>query len=321
MRAFRDNPYQVFSGGASQALTGSICQYLGVDVGEAYIGRFPDGEIRLKLNEDVRGHDVFLVQATGPPVNENLMELLVMVDAARRASARRITAVIPYYGYARMDRKDEGRVPITAKLVANLLTTAGADRLLTLDLHAMQIQGFFDIPVDHLFAAPLVAARLREAGHGDAVVVAPDAGSIKLARAYATLLGTDLALVDKRRLSPEETEPTFVIGEVAGRDVVLVDDIVSTAGSVCAAARALGERGVNSVYVAATHAVLCGPAMERLAESPIKRVFVTDSVCPARGGRDEVDWIEVVGVAPLLGEAIRRIHEDASISALFDGFA
>ena len=212
-------------------------------------------------------------------------------------------------------------MPITAKLVANLLTTSGVDRVLTLDLHATQIQGFFDIPVDHLFAAPLIARRLRERGLHDVIAVAPDAGSIKLARAYASLLETDLALVDKRRLSPEETEPTFVIGNVDGRDVLLVDDIVSTAGSVCAAARALRELGAKKVYVAATHAVLCGPAMERLTQSPIEEVFVTDTICAADKAHADAEWIEIVGVAPLLGEAIGRIHEDASVSALFQQFA
>ena len=316
-----NNEFQIFSGSCNPALAERICEYLGVYLGKASIGRFPDGEIRLKLNDDVRGRDVFLVQPTAPPVNEHLMELLVMIDASRRASARRITAVIPYYGYARMDRKDEGRVPITAKLVANLLTTAGADRVLTLDLHATQIQGFFDIPVDHLFAAPLFAEALKEQNLGDIVVVAPDAGSMKLARAYASLLAADLALVDKRRLSPEETEPSFVIGDVKGRDVLIVDDMITTAGSVVSGARALKDRGAKNVCVAATHAVLCGPACDRLKQSPIDQIYVTDSI-PWDCSRDEVaERITVVGVAPLLGEAIRRIHEDESVSALFSKLA
>ena len=309
--------FQVFAGNSNPKLAARICDYLEVALGKALVSRFPDGETRVKLDEDVRGCDVFLVQATCPPVNENLMELLVMVDAAWRASARRVTIVIPYYGYGRMDRKDEGRVPITAKLVANLLANGGAERVLTLDLHASQIQGFFDVPVDHLYAGPLLAKALIKAGLQDAVVVAPDAGSIKLARAYAGLLGTDFALVDKRRLSPERTQAGFVIGNVAGRRALLVDDMISTAGSICDAARVLSEKGAGEVFVAATHAVFCGEAAARICASPIKRVFVTDSI-PMRDGCPELgERTEVVGVGPLLGEAIRRIHRDESISSLF----
>jgi len=312
---------QVFSGSGNPALAARISEYLGAPLGEASIGRFPDGEIRLKLNEDVRGRDVFLVQPSCPPVNENLMELLVMIDAARRASARRITAVIPYYGYARMNRKDEGRVPITAKLVANMLVTAGVNRVLTLDLHAMQIQGFFDIPVDHLFAAPFLAKAVRERGFTNLAVASPDVGSIKLARTYASLLGASLVLVDKRRWSPESTEVSFVIGDVDGRDVLMVDDIISTGGSVSAAAQALKERGARDIYVAATHAVLCGPALERLTAAPVKELFVTDSIPLMKLGEPLAGRFQVVSVAPLLGEAIRRIHDDVSVSALFKMFA
>jgi len=312
---------QVFSGSGNPALAARISEYLGMPLGEASIGRFPDGEIRLKLNEDVRGRDVFFVQPSCPPVNENLMELLVMIDAARRASAKRITAVIPYYGYARMDRKDEGRVPITAKLVANMLVTAGVNRILTLDLHAMQIQGFFDIPVDHLFAAPFLARAVKERGFANLAVASPDVGSIKLARTYASLLGASLVLVDKRRWSPEATEVSFVIGDVAGRDVLMVDDIISTGGSVSAAALALKERGARDIYVAVTHAVLCGPAQERLAASPVREFFVTDSIPLTELSEPLASRFRMVSVAPLLGEAIRRIHDDVSVSALFRMFA
>ena len=314
------NALQVFSGSCNVPLSESICKYLGVPIAKAAIGRFPDGETRLKLNEDVRGRDVFIVQPTAPPVNDNLMELLVMIDAAKRASARRITVVIPYYGYARMDRKDEGRVPITAKLVANLLTVAGAHRVLALDLHASQIQAFFDIPVDHLYAAPLIAKAVKAHGLEHAVVAAPDAGSIKLATAYSALLSHKIALVEKRRLSPERTEVAYIIGDVKDQDVLLVDDIVATAGSTIAAANALIERGARAVYVAATHAVLCGPAVERIEASPIRQFFLSDSIPVEASRRKLGERLTVVSVAPLLGEAIRRIHNDASVSSLFNQF-
>jgi len=315
--AVKNNEIQVFWGNGNPALAGRICDYLEVKPGRALITRFPDGELRVKLDDDVRGRDVFLVQPTCPPVNENLMELLLMIDAARRASARRVTAVMPYYGYGRMDRKDEGRVPITAKLVANMLTTAGASRVLTLDLHATQIQGFFDIPVDHLFAAPLFARALQKSGLDDVIVVAPDPGSIKLARAYAGLLKREFALVDKHRVSPDLTQAGFVIGNVAGKRVLLVDDMIATGSSTAEAARALKEKGALEVYVAATHAVFCGPAKERLAASPIRQLYVSDSI-PVKDDYPELaDRTDVVSVAPLLGEAIRRIHEDESVSALF----
>lgn len=316
----KNNALQVFSGNGNPGLSSRICDYLEVKLSKALVARFPDGETRIKLEDDVRGNDVFIVQPTCPPVNDNLIELLVMIDAARRASANRVTAVIPYYGYGRMDRKDEGRVPITAKLVANLLTTSGADRVLTLDLHATQIQGFFDIPVDHLFAGPLIARALQDVGLDDVVVVAPDAGSIKLARAYAGLLGQDFALVDKRRVSPDRTESGFVIGNVAGRRALLVDDMIATAGSIAEASRVLCEKGAREVYVAATHAVFCGPARERLVSSPIQQIYVSDSIPIADDCADMADRTEVVGVAPLLGEALRRIHEDESISSLFAKF-
>ena len=312
---------QVISGSANPDLANRICEYIGVVPSKATIGKFPDGETRLKLNEDVRGRDVFLVQPTSQPVNDHLMELLIMIDAAKRASARRITAVLPYYGYARMDRKDEGRVPITAKLVADLLTKAGAHRILALDLHASQIQGFFDIPVDHLFAAPLIAHAIKEHIADDLVVVAPDAGSIKLATAYAGLLGRELALVEKRRLSPEKTEVAFIIGNVEGRNVILVDDIVATAGSIVAAAEALVARGAKDVHVAATHALLCGPARERILASPVKKMFFSDSIAMNVECDKLKDILCLVGVAPLLGEAMRRIHEDASVSCLFTRFS
>jgi len=309
----------VFSGNANRPLAERICEHLGLPLGNASVGRFPDGEIDVRLLDDVRGADAFLVQPTSPPVNEHLMELLIMIDAAKRASARRITAVLPYYGYARKDRKDEGRVPITAKLVANLLTEAGADRVITLDLHATQIQGFFDIPVDHLYAFPVIAERLQERGFGDGAVVfaAPDVGRIKMARAYSERLGASLTVVDKRRIGPEETDVSFVIGEVAGRDVVLVDDMITTGGSMVSAAAALLEKGAASVRVCAVHGILCEPAARRLASAGVGEVFVTDTVSLDSRAAPLEGRLTVLSVAPLIAEAIRRTHQNESISALF----
>jgi len=305
----------VFSGNAHRALARAVCDYLDIPLGNASITRFPDGELNVKVNDDVRGADTFVIQPTCHPVNDNLMELLMLIDCLRRASADRITAVLPYYGYARKDRKDEGRVPITAKLVANLITQAGANRALAVDLHASQIQGFFDIPVDHLYASGALVRQFLDRKFDDLVVVSPDVGSIKLARAYAQMLGAGLAVVDKRRISPQETAAGFIIGEVRDKHVLVVDDIIATGGSVCEAARMLRDHGACSVEVAATHAVLCDPAPERLAAAPIDHITVTDTV-PLREDARALP-ITVVSVASLLGEAMRRIHFNESVSSLF----
>jgi len=308
-------PMLVFSGNAHPALAKAICDYLDLPLGNAAIKRFPDGELDVKVYDDVRGSDTFVVQPTCTPVNENLMELLLLIDCLRRASADRVTAVIPYYGYARKDRKDEGRVPITAKLVANLITTAGADRVLAVDLHASQIQGFFDIPVDHLFASNVLVRPFLDEQIADPVVVSPDVGSLKLARAYAERLKADLAVVDKRRITPDRTEPGFLIGDVRNKNVLMVDDIIATAGSVCEAAKLLRAHGAKSVSVAATHPVLCGPATERLGAAPIDRIVVTDTI-PLREAAASLP-LTVVSVASLLGEALKRIHLNESVSSLF----
>ena len=305
----------VFSGNAHPALATGICDYLDIELGDATIKRFPDGELNVKVSEDVRGADAFVVQPTCDPVNENLMELLLLIDCLKRASADRVTAVLPYYGYARKDRKDEGRVPITAKLVANLITGAGADRVLAIDLHASQIQGFFDIPFDHLSAAGSLSRPFMESRITDLVVVSPDVGSIKLARAYAERLGAGLAVVDKRRISPDAIETGFLIGEVKGRNVLIVDDIIATGGSVCEAAQMLRNRGAKSVQVAATHPVLCSPAVERLGAAAIDRLTVTDTI-PLSEAAHELPVL-CVSVANLIGEAIKRIHFNESVSSLF----
>ena len=307
---------KVFSGTANRPLAERIAEHLNVRLGEATVERFPDGEVHVRIDEDVRGADIFLVQSTCPPVNENLVELLVMSDAFKRASAERITAVIPYYGYARQDRKDEGRVPISAKLVANMITTAGADRVLALDLHAAQLQGFFDIPVDHLYASPVVTRYFRRLDLPELTVVAPDVGSSKLARGYAKRLGAGLAIVDKRRVSDKQTEVMNVIGDVKGRTVLLIDDMISTGGSIAMAASAVRERGAKEVFLAATHAILCGPAMERLDKAPIQQVVVTDTIPVPR--EKQRPYLKVLSVARLLGEVILRIHHAESVSRLFD---
>ena len=310
----------LFAGNANRPLAEAIVRHLGVPLGRALVDRFPDGEINVRLFDDVRGADVFLVQPTCPPVNENLMELLILVDAARRASAARVTAVLPYYGYARKDRKDEGRVPITAKLVADLITKAGADRVLTLDLHATQIQGFFEIPVDHLFAFPVVAKYFAERGFRgvDVVFAAPDVGRIKMARAYSERLDGQLAVVDKRRSGPDRTEVSFVIGNVREKDVILVDDMITTGGSAAGAAMALREAGARSVRVFAVHGIFCAPADERLVKAGLEEVFITDTVPLNDRGRALGERLTVLSVAGLLAEAIRRTHENESISALFE---
>ena len=310
---------KIFSGRANPDLALRICKYLALPAGRVSLGDFPDGETSCKIEEDIRGRDVFLVQSTCPPVNDNLMELLIMIESCKRASAERITAVIPYYGYARQDRKDEGRTPITAKLVANLITRAGADRVLTMDLHAAQIQGFFDLPVDHLYAAPVLDEHFLnlKIPAEEIAIVSPDEGSIKRALKHVKVLGGHLAIVDKRRSSADETSQENIIGEsVEGKTVLMFDDMISTAGSICGAARMLDERGAREIHVAATHGVLAGEAVERLEAAPISSVVLTDTI-PL--DPDQVlEKCVTLSVAPLLGEAIKRIHRNESVSRLFD---
>jgi ribose-phosphate pyrophosphokinase len=305
----------LFSGNAHRELARDVADCLDIRLGSATTERFPDGEINLKISEDIRGTDVFILQPTCPPVNENLMELLLLVDCCKRASAGRVTAVIPYFGYARKDRKDEGRVPISAKLVADLLTTAGVDRILTLDLHSAQIQGFFNIPVDHLYAKPVMIRFLTSMKSEKLTVVAPDAGGIKMARGYARRLGANLAIVDKRRDSTGNTSVEHMIGEVDGSDVIIVDDMIATAGSITNAVKTVKEFGANKVYMCATHPVLCGSAMEKIEKADVESVVVTDSI-PL--GDKKSDKIKVVSIAPLLADAIRNTHNNESISRLFD---
>jgi len=313
------NDLKIFSGRANHDLAIRICSYLGLPVGAISIGNFPDGEISCKIDEDVRGRDVFLVQPTCPPVNENLMELLIMIESCKRASAERVTAVMPYYGYARQDRKDEGRVPITAKLVANIITRAGADRVLTMDLHAAQIQGFFDVPVDHLYASPVLNEHFlkMKIPEDDVVVVSPDEGSTKRALGHAKRMGGRLAIVDKRRSSAEKTRQENIIGaSVENKVVFMFDDMISTAGSICGAAQKVYEAGAREIHVAATHGVLCGKAIENLKAAPIVSVVITDTI-PLTPEK-MLTKIKVKSVAPLLGEAIKRIHRNESVSKLFD---
>jgi ribose-phosphate pyrophosphokinase len=310
---------KIFSGQANRPLAKAICNFLHLPLGEVTLGKFPDGENYCKIEEDIRGRDVFLVQPTCPPVNDNLLELLIMIDSCKRASAERITTVIPYFGYARQDRKDEGRVPITAKLVANLITRAGADRVLTMDLHSPQIQGFFDVPVDNLYAAPVLNDFVESLGHTpeERVVVSPDVGSIKRAIGHAKRLGAGLAIVDKRRDNPLETRQEHIIGRsVDGMTTIMFDDMVTTGGSITGAASKLKEAGAKQIFVAVTHGVFCGKAIEKIKDSPIAMLGVTDSIpLPVE---KMIPQIKVLSVAPLLAEAIKRIHHDQSISILFD---
>ena len=312
----KENPLLVFSGRAHPALTEAICAYLQIEMGHLRLGNFSDGEIYCQIQDNVRGADVFVVQPTGAPANESLMELLIMLDAFRRASPARVCVVVPYLGYARQDRKDAPRVPITAKLVANLITTAGADRLLTIDLHAAQIQGFFDIPVDHLYAAPVLIEAIRRKGLERLTLVSPDAGGVERARAFAKRLRADLAIMDKRRPEANKAEIMNVIGQVDGRDCVVVDDIIDTAGTLVKTVEALVERGARTVFAAGVHPVLSGPAIERVRMSQVQKVMVTDTL-PLRAEAVECPKIEQLSLAVLLGEAIRRIHEGASVSSLF----
>jgi ribose-phosphate pyrophosphokinase len=308
---------RVFAGRSNPALAQKIVDYLGMPLGRATLDNFPDGEISLKLVEDVRGRDAFVVQSNCDPVNERLVELLIMIDCLRRASASRITAVIPYFGYARQDRKDEGRVPITAKLVANLLTTAGANRVLSMDLHAAQIQGFFDIPVDNLSAEPVLTEYFNSVRDGALTLVSPDIGNAKRARGYADRLGGELAIIDKRRTSGTDTVAYSIIGDVKGKTVLMVDDIIATAGTVVQAVNLVRERGAKRIIVAATHGVLCGPAVERLSKAPIDHLAVSDSIPISAEKRARLPFLTVLSVSELLGEAIRRIHRNESVSSLF----
>jgi ribose-phosphate pyrophosphokinase len=308
---------KLFGGTASAELNRRICAYLGVEPGEAMVSGFPDGETLVKIEDDVRGKDCFVVQSTCPPVNDNLMQLLIFIDSLRRASARRITAVIPYYGYARQDRKAEGRTPITAKLVANMLTTAGTDRVLTMNLHADQIQGFFDIPLDHLTAAPVLAKHFSDGPLRDSVLVSPDVGNVKFGNEFASRLGSDLAVIHKRRVSGDSAVAVSIIGNVRGKNVMMFDDMITTAGTVCEAAKLVRENGAKAIYVAATHGVFAGPAVERLAAAQLNEIVVTDTIPVRPELRQRLPNLTVLSVSDLIGEAIRRIHEHRSVSALF----
>ena len=310
-----DGEMTLISGNAHPELAARISEELGIGLADAQVGRFSDGEVDIKINEDLRGRDCFVIQPTCPPVNENWVELLLLLDTLRRSSAGRLTAVMPYYGYARKDRKDEGRVPISAKVVANTLVASGADRVVTLDMHAAQIQGFYDIPVDHLYARPVLLDAIRELGLDDAVVVTPDVGGTKMARSYAKRLHADLAIVDKRRLSGSETTIEHVIGEVEGRNCVIVDDMISTGGSITQAAAILRKSGARQIVIAVSHAVFCGPAVELLDEAPVDVILVTDTIPQ---GEQRPRNLQVVSVAPLIATTIQNIHTARSVSFLFE---
>ena len=311
-----DGQLKLFSGSAHPALGQEIADFLGLPMGQARLRRFADSEVSFQIDENIRGTDVFIVQPTSAPVDEHLIELCVMIDAFRRSSASRITAVIPYYGYARQDRKDKPRVPISAKLVANLLGAAGTSRVLTMDLHKAQIQGFFDIPVDHLFAAPVIISHLSALGDSELTLVSPDAGGAERARAYAKRLDGDLAIIDKRRSDDGTAEVMNVVGQVEGRVCIIQDDIIDTAGTMCNAAQALADAGAKRVLACAVHGVLSGPALERIAKSPLESLIVTNTI-PLDGARAQCDKLCVLSVAKLLGKAIRSIHEETSVSSLF----
>jgi ribose-phosphate pyrophosphokinase len=307
---------KVFGGRAHPALTQQICDYLNLPTGRVVCFDFSDGETFFQIEENVRGVDVFIIQPTCPPVNNNLIELLVMIDAFKRASATRVTAVVPYYGYGRQDKKDKPRVPVTAKLMADLISRAGADRLLTMDLHAAQVAGFFDMPVDHLFAAPVILDAIRDLGLPDVVIVSPDAGGVARARAIAKRLEVDLAIVDKRRTAPNEAEIMNVIGDVRDRDVLIVDDIIDTAGTLVKTVEALREQGARRIFAAGIHGILSGPALERIEKSSLEALLVTDTT-PIDDKVERSAKLRGLSVAPLLGEAIRRIHDNSSVTALF----
>ena len=313
-----DYKLKLFSGNANYALAEDIAGYLGTQVGQAKVKTFADGEIAIEIGESVRGTDVFIVQPTCAPTNNNLMELLIMIDAMRRASAQRITAVIPYYGYARQERKSKARDPISAKLVANLLTAAGADRVIVMDLHASAIQGFFDIPVDHLPGVPLLAEYYRKLDNQNLVVVSPDVGGVVRARNMASRLKVEIAIIDKRRQEANQSEIMHIVGDVEGKDVIMVDDIIDTAGTITKGAKALKDLGARNIYVCCTHPVFSPPAMERLEQSVIKEVLTTNTIPIDTERQGFCSKIKVLSVAALLGEAIVRIHENLSVSRLFD---
>jgi ribose-phosphate pyrophosphokinase len=308
--------FSIFSGNANRELAEAICRYLETPLGHAQVTRFSDDEVYVEINENVRGVNCFVVQPTSQPVNDNLMELLVMIDALKRASAGSIVAVIPYFGYARQDRKTKPRTPISARLVADLLTAAGVTRVLAMDLHAGQIQGFFNIPVDHLYAMPVLMEHLRAKFGPEAVIVSPDAGGVERARAFSKRLGASLAIIDKRRPAPNVAEVVNIIGDVRGRDAIIVDDMVDTAGTLCAAAQAVIKEGARAVYACASHALLSGPAVERITASPLQELITTDSIAP-RAEIKASSKFRVLSVARLLGEAVKRIHLGDSISSLF----
>ncbi len=311
---------KVFTGRANPDLAQKICAHLQIPLGRGRTELFPDGELIVKVDEDVRGRDCYIVQPTSHPINAHLMELMIWIDCLHRASAKQVTAVIPYFGYARQDRKDEGRVPITAKLVANLLERAGADRVVSVDLHAAQVQGFFDIPVDHLHATPVIEKWFHslEVSVGNRVFVSPDVGNVKRAQVYAQRLGGEISIIDKRRKSGSEAKAVHIIGDVAGRNVFMVDDMITTAGTMTEAVRILRDNGARDIYISATHAVFAPPAMERLANCPFTKIAVTDTI-PIGNRCDAIkDRMEVLSIAPLLAEAIHRIHHNESVSALFE---
>lgn len=315
MSPFTDN-LRVFSGSHTSDLTQKICDHMGIAVGLANFEPFPDGETFVKLEDDVRGRDCFIVQSTCTPVNDSLMELLIFIDCLRRASAMRITAVIPYFGYARQDRKSEGRTPISAKLVANMINTAGANRVLAVDLHADQIQGFFDIPVDHLYALPALVEHYQELDEKNLTLVSPDLGNVKVADMYANHLHGELAVIDKRRISGDVAVAQRIIGDVKGKDVLMVDDMISTAGTICSAIALVKENGAKSVRIGATHGIFSGSAIERLSKAGIDEIVVTDTIA-LNGNTKSLKNLKIVSVAPLLGEAIMRIHQNESVSAIF----
>ena len=313
---FLNDNLKIFSGSSNPGLARSVCKYLDIPPGGVNLERFPDGEKFIKLEDDVRGRDCFVIQSTCNPVDEHLVELLIYLDCLRRASAKRITAVVPYFGYARQDRKDEGRVPITAKLVANLITTAGADRVIAIDLHAYQLQGFFDIPVDHLTGELVLSRYFRDKKIDKLTVVSPDVGNMKTASKYASKLGGELAIVHKKRMSGSEVEAQEIIGDVEGRNILMCDDIIATAGTLCSAANLVKKRGAKKIYVGATHGVFAGQALERIGETSIDEVVVTDTI-PLIKQACELDIFKVLSVSSMLGEAIKRIHRNESVSSLF----
>jgi ribose-phosphate pyrophosphokinase len=313
---FLNDNLKIFSGSGSTQLSRAVCKYLEIPLGGAKAERFADGEKVIRVEDDVRGRDCFVVQSTCKPVDEHLVELLIYLDCLRRASASRITAVVPYFGYARQDRKDEGRVPITAKLVANIITAAGANRVLAIDLHAAQVQGFFDIPVDHLSGELVLSRYFRDKKIGNLTIVSPDVGNMKIASRYADRLGGELAIVHKKRISGSEVIAQEIIGDVKGRNIVMCDDIIATAGTICSAAKLVKDRGAEKIYIGATHGVFVDQALERLKEAPVDEIVVTDTIPLTQEARD-CGFIKVLTVSSMLGEAIKRIHRNESVSNLF----